>query len=1323
MWDLTIGGVSKRTAIQRTDPPRIELPFNERATATFLCEPSYFPALRSEVVIYDQDGTTPIFGGIIHDRQVGGFHGSGLTKVTCTDFSWYFDRITVDSGSLGTVNLTLEQILDWFQANYLSAYGFTLDAAQATGPTIPVSGFTWERMSVTEAFRDYVTPASGGWVFKVSPTKVWGFYSPDTATPSAPFSISNATAPVREPDRLRWTDSSADYATRIIVVWGGQGTREKVEPFEVTSGIISAGYYDTELASTPTGGVTATINASPVTIGASGSVLLWSFDGGANGVARVTAGTYTPVLGDDIVITYTAQYPGEATADGAVSPPIVLTVKRDDIADEATAQATANGLLLRHFQDPKTFEIPTNQDGLRPGQVISIQRTDRDISTQNALITKVAITLRDDTTWEYTATAIGGIYQGSPLDFFRGGFGSGTSAIGGGVTVVNYTEGVNPVEVTVAGQPLTRVNDTNVTVTLGGDHATALVNAASLTMGWSGQLGLTRGGTNASLTPINGGVAYSTASALGISAAGSSNDVLRSGGAGAPTWSAPAALTKADDTNVTLTLGGSPSTSLLAASSLTLGWNGQLAVPRGGTGLSTLTTNRIPYGNGTSAFQSHADLTFNGTTFATSAATFSGHIQHPSYASQTSNWRITSDGQADFRYLFTDELHAKAFVADLEMALAGGQIITKSVAVVSQTFSVPAAGASGTLWVRDLPSASNMAAFVPGDLVSVRSFTRANGGLIIGDAYGIVTGYTDGTSSNEGQQSWTFTRLSGSDSGTLFEGATIEADSIVLDYGVSGSGYYEATAIDGTVNVNSITRSGSTATLTSAFGHGYQTGDTIVISGADQSEYNGAFQITVSSSTVFAYAVSGTPDTPATGTIIMANAQSALSVSSITRSSSTATATTAFNHGYATGDVVFITGASQSEYNGQFTITVTGATTFTYTVSGAPATPATGTIFTNGSHTGNAPYAQIVTWSGSSPRGANRTVRTRFGNLRGITGTANEYGFFAGTWNGGNGPFFRASNNLVVLANVPFSVTSSGTPVFHIDPAVPSVALGASLPTFTTGTGWWTGLHSGAYKFRVGTTAGNRIVWDGTNLTVVSEALSIDSSGIRLSTTSTAGFDAAKAFYWSTGLGSMGLTGHESGNDHTLYAQVLGGTNAKIVLEADGSGGPVSLTLAGGSNAVATLNCDDLDINASDDITIDADLVDFNATAVQMGTGIISTLDTTLFTLSGTATLDGICSPSQITSNQNDYNPSGLSTCTILRFFSDAARDITGLAGGVTGRTIFILNYGAYTITLKGENASSSTNNRFALVDFAIASGRGVGVWWDGDSGRWRYMS
>ena len=47
----------------------------------------------------------------------------------------------------------------------------------------------------------------------------------------------------------------------------------------------------------------------------------------------------------------------------------------------------------------------------------------------------------------------------------------------------------------ITGAALTEVDDTNVTVTLGGTPATALLRAVSITMGWAGVLAVTRGGT------------------------------------------------------------------------------------------------------------------------------------------------------------------------------------------------------------------------------------------------------------------------------------------------------------------------------------------------------------------------------------------------------------------------------------------------------------------------------------------------------------------------------------------------------------------------------------------------------------------------------------------------------------------------------------------------------------------------------------------------------------------------------------------------------------------------------------------------------------
>jgi len=86
----------------------------------------------------------------------------------------------------------------------------------------------------------------------------------------------------------------------------------------------------------------------------------------------------------------------------------------------------------------------------------------------------------------------------------------------------------------------------------------------------------------------------------------------------------------------------------------------------------------------------------------------------------------------------------------------------------------------------------------------------------------------------------------------------------------------------------------------------------------------------------------------ATGTTITGAFQTLnFPVTSIARTSTTATVTTPKKHGLDDGQKVILSGASPTGYNGEKTITVTGTTTFTYTVGGSLSTPATGTIVYN----------------------------------------------------------------------------------------------------------------------------------------------------------------------------------------------------------------------------------------------------------------------------------------------------------------------------------------------------------------------------------------
>jgi hypothetical protein len=65
----------------------------------------------------------------------------------------------------------------------------------------------------------------------------------------------------------------------------------------------------------------------------------------------------------------------------------------------------------------------------------------------------------------------------------------------------------------------------------------------------------------------------------------------------------------------------------------------------------------------------------------------------------------------------------------------------------------------------------------------------------------------------------------------------------------------------------------------------------------------------------------------------------------VTATASGTTATISHTaHGLSTGDKVLIKGANQAAYNGVWTITVTGANAYTYTMGSSPVSPATGTL-------------------------------------------------------------------------------------------------------------------------------------------------------------------------------------------------------------------------------------------------------------------------------------------------------------------------------------------------------------------------------------------
>jgi hypothetical protein len=102
----------------------------------------------------------------------------------------------------------------------------------------------------------------------------------------------------------------------------------------------------------------------------------------------------------------------------------------------------------------------------------------------------------------------------------------------------------------ITGAALTKTDDTNVTLTLGGTPASALVNAASLTLGWTGQLSIARGGTGQTTQQAAFDALGPTATRAGdivywngthyVTLAGnnSGTNVLSENASGVPSWAA-----------------------------------------------------------------------------------------------------------------------------------------------------------------------------------------------------------------------------------------------------------------------------------------------------------------------------------------------------------------------------------------------------------------------------------------------------------------------------------------------------------------------------------------------------------------------------------------------------------------------------------------------------------------------------------------------------------------------------------------------------------------------------------------------------------------
>jgi hypothetical protein len=205
--------------------------------------------------------------------------------------------------------------------------------------------------------------------------------------------------------------------------------------------------------------------------------------------------------------------------------------------------------------------------------------------------------------------------------------GNGTSAFTASATI--------PASDISSGAALTKTDDTNVTLTLGGSPTTALLAATSITAGWTGQLAVSRGGTGASTLAANGVLLGNGTSAISATAVGTTGQVLVGNTGGAPTW---ATLSGIGVTSFSAgTTGLTPASATTGAITLA----GTLNVANGGTGTATaFTAGSVVFAGASGVYtQDNANLFWDNTNDRLGIGT----------SSPTSKLHIVDENNAGFR--------------------------------------------------------------------------------------------------------------------------------------------------------------------------------------------------------------------------------------------------------------------------------------------------------------------------------------------------------------------------------------------------------------------------------------------------------------------------------------------------------------------------------------------------------------------------------------------------------------------------------------------------------------------------------------------------
>lgn len=390
----------------------------------------YRPAIDDSLVL--ADGATTIFSGridAVEEVALTSLDTGVVTKITASDWAAVADQVTfTNSYPIGT---TLKAVLTDIAAA-LSAFGVTLDAAQATGPSASTV-LNYDRATCTDALNNL--QALTGFVWRIDGNKKLRAIAAGTV--ACGYSLADGTSNTGVIGTVSWKRARAtNYLNKATVQ---AGPTQPIEKTETVTGTGSATTFPLTYSPMPNAATDFILCRGYVSepgvnwpIGRFGvdTGLQWYYDFSTNSLVRATA------LGLGVVATfqYQVQFPivvsvsnsTEVAAHGVYEQ----LFQAPDIQDIAEATALATALVRRAITTPQTVKVQTNKGIAFPGQTVPLSFAERVISG-TFMIVQVDISSDVDGTLLYMLTCVSGSeLADSWLDYYRSQGSSGASSSG-----------------------------------------------------------------------------------------------------------------------------------------------------------------------------------------------------------------------------------------------------------------------------------------------------------------------------------------------------------------------------------------------------------------------------------------------------------------------------------------------------------------------------------------------------------------------------------------------------------------------------------------------------------------------------------------------------------------------------------------------------------------------------------------------------------------------------------------------------------------------------------------------------------------------------